>query len=849
MKNKRVFFIILVSIITLVCSGLCVRHYGMGVEPYYEEQFESAEVKEDAIYWLEEGTVVDQLYRNQASYMVGLDLYLTGTGKGCQGTLYIQLCDADGNLLSQKREQLEEIEPGKRYPVRFLESVDVRGHGNLIIRLFAGENNKAPGMIAAVEDTGVQDNITCSVNGKRVTDNLAISYLYGKWRYVGYRGQGKTVGDLEVLAASLFLIMTTAFFIVFCTLNRRKIRFENVIKFFKDNDNLKQILAVFWFFCVFLGASAIYKIPRGQYVPLWVYLYIICVLGATGVFAFRNRKEKGQIKKLCFERLQDKGLILVVLLSTLVRIPLFLHIQVGDSALYYGAIQDICKNFEYSFGYIWTHFRLYSHYAIAYTFINCIGEFLLPGKMTGVLILTLILMDAALICIYKMLRGYWLNLSQKEAAVGTMLVSLCPLFLGLFSHVSLDNLLPVFTIFLLYAEYKEKTILKVVWLLTILLTKETGIVIVGGYLLAHICVHFLKSLKQKKGERLYCFLLNFHVMCAIGGIIFLCLFTIKQNGLFTWMGMSDKSGGSALNGVAEKVSVFLSYFWRKFSIIFVLDFEWIPTMIIIICLLCFWIERRRWPSFRGQTSFLGTLGVFVLANFYLCEYVLARYHIFSAVMLWVLAFILLFKTFKNCLDSLAGIVAAVVGMVLLVVQTFFFIDPLTNMAFEQFDTGKGKMISTEMGGGNFSETFMTNFRHTYLYGLFDAMLADSNFDTDAIIIIATVGDRMDFYEWTGYDKEEKRRVFCSLPDGEKVVPISHVCLEDIVDGSMEELPERGIIYFMPYIDYDEQEILKMAEPFYEAGERREVSNWGGTMAYYIMKRKSNTPPQAAGHQT
>ncbi|WP_289286098.1 hypothetical protein, partial [Parablautia intestinalis] len=70
---------------------------------------------------------------------------------------------------------------------------------------------------------------------------------------------------------------------------------------------------------------------------------------------------------------------------------------------------------------------------------------------------------------------------------------------------------------------------------------------------------------------------------------------------------------------------------------------------------------------------------------------------------------------------------------------------------------------------------------------------------------------------------------------------------DIVDGSMEELPERGIIYFMPYIDYDEQEILKMAEPFYEAGERREVSNWGGTMAYYIMKRKSNTPPQAAGH--
>ncbi|WP_286080070.1 hypothetical protein [Parablautia intestinalis] len=848
MKSKKFFFVAIIFIAALICSALCVYHYGMGVYPYYEERFKESDVKDEVIYWLEDGTIVEQLYRAEADYMVGLDLYLAGTGKGAEGTLYIQLCDAEGNLLSQKREQLEEIEPGKCYSIRFLEVVDVSGHENLIIRLFVGENNKAPGMIAALGDTGVQDNISCSVNGERVPDNLAISYLYGKWQYVGYRGQGKTVGDLEVLAASLFLIMTAAFFLVFFTFNRNRFQLGNVLIFFKKRENLKQILAVLWFFGIFLAASAVYKIPRGQHVPAGVYLYIAFVLGATGGFAYQNRKkEEGRIKRRDLTILHDKGLVLVVLLSTLVRIPLFLHIQAGDGTLYYGAIQNICKDFEYSLGYIWTNFRLYSHYAIAYTFINCIGEFLIPDRMTGVLILTLILMDAALVCIYKMFRGYWVNLSQKQAAIGTMLVSLCPLFLGLFSNVSLDILLPVFTIFLLYAEYKEQTIMKAVWMLTIVLTKETGIVIVGGYLFAHICVHFWETLKREKKDRLYCFLSDFHVACSIGGVILLCLFTIKQNGLFTWMGMSGKSGRSVLDGMAEKVSVFLTFFWRKFSLIFVIHFGWIPTCIIIICLLYRLIKKIKWTAFRGQTSFLGTLGAFVLANFILSNYVLARYHIFSAVMLWVLAFILLFKTFKNCLSNLGGVAISGTVMILMIVQTFFFIDPLTNMAFEQFDTGKGKMISTEMEGGNFSETFITNFRHTYLYGLFDAMLADSNFDADAFIIIAAAEDRMTFYDLTGYDKEEKRRVFCSLPDGEKVVPINRAYLKDIVDGSMEELPERGIIYFMPYIDYDEQEILKMAEPFYEAGERREVSNWGGTMAYYIMKRKSNTPPQAAGH--
>ena len=275
----------------------------------------------------------------------------------------------------------------------------------------------------------------------------------------------------------------------------------------------------------------------------------------------------------------------MVLLSTLIRIPLFVNIQLWDGSIYYGALQSVCSNFEFTLAYIWNSFRLVGHYAIAFTLFTSIGEFLLPDNMTGVLIVILVLTDAALICVYKMLREYWLNLSQKEAIIGVMLVSVCPLFLGLFSNVSLDSLLVVFAVFLFYAEYKEQTIMKVVWLISIMMTKETGLVIAGGYLLAHILVHLWNTIKYEGRNKIQFFLSDFHVLCAAGGVALVCLYTIKQNGLFTWFGMNQKTDSNLIAEYVDMLSESIPFIWQKLKILFVLNFEWIPVLIIVFCII------------------------------------------------------------------------------------------------------------------------------------------------------------------------------------------------------------------------------------------------------------------------
>ena len=142
-KAKELIFSIFIIIAAIVCGGLCIRHYGMGVQPYYRAKLEDVTLIVQGTCWLEDGTVVEQRYVNRDDYMVGVDLLFLGTGEGCEGTICVQLCDYDGNVLSQKKEFLEDIEDGQFNLIMFPDNVDVSAHEFLMIRIFA-ENSVFP---------------------------------------------------------------------------------------------------------------------------------------------------------------------------------------------------------------------------------------------------------------------------------------------------------------------------------------------------------------------------------------------------------------------------------------------------------------------------------------------------------------------------------------------------------------------------------------------------------------------------------------------------------------------------------------------------------------------------------
>lgn len=834
-RGKELLFSILIIIAAIIGGGLCIRHYGMGVHAYYRQKLEDVTLIVQGACWLEDGTIIEQRYVNRESYMVGVDLLMLGTGEGCEGTLCVQLCDYDGNVLSQKNEELSGIEDGQFYTIKFLEAVDVRDHDFLMIRIFAEGSNRTPGIVTISSLDDIKDNINCSVNDEVIYDNLAIMYIYGAWKYVGYTW--KNNGVLEAAAASIILIILGAATAIYLFWNRDKIKIRAAVRAWSQTGGFKQLLYVLWFFCIFLGSSVIYKLRNHESVPIGVYIYLLLIAGIS-LCHFSRRKQCRNEKSAFIEAVNDKGIITVILLSTLMRIPLFVSTQLWDGSIYYGLIQRACSGFEYTFSYIWDYFRLAGHYAIVYTLFVAIGEFLFPNNMMGVLMVMLVMTDCALVCIYKMFRNYWLHLPQREAVIGTMLVSTCPLVLGLFSNISLEQLLFIFTVFLLYAEYKGQTMMKAVWLISLMLTKETGVVIAGGYLMVRIAVHLRDTIKCCRSGKIHYFLADFNVVCALGGILLVCLYTIKQKGLFIWFGMNQRHGDNIILEYIENIPKNLPLFWHKLKLLFVLHFQWIPVAVILVCIIYDGLKRRKKLAFKGRTSFLGMLGIFLLLNIYLIQFELGRYHIYSAAMLWILAYILLFRTFNAYLQRRIYAAISIIVIVLLLVQNFYFIDPLTNLAFDRFDSGKGKMVATEIAGGNKGDAFTNNFRHTYLYGLLDKMLENGAYDENTQILIPYEKDYLYFYAWAGYDTVEKRRVICSSPDSEDIIEISNAFLDDILEIEPEKMPERAILYFLPYVDGDEQTYVAKAKQFFEVSERKEVSNWGGALSYYILKRKA-----------
>lgn len=70
-----------------------------------------------------------------------------------------------------------------------------------------------------------------------------------------------------------------------------------------------------------------------------------------------------------------------------------------------------------------------------------------------------------------------------------------------------------------------------------------------------------------------------------------------------------------------------------------------------------------------------------------------------------------------------------------------------------------------------------------------------------------------------------------------VAPMQQILLEQIMQNDGGGLAEEAIVYFVPYIEFDEEGCIEKLRNYYQVGERREISNWGGSIVYYALKRK------------
>ena len=647
----------------------------------------------------------------------------------------------------------------------------------------------------------------------------------------------KDVFTARITLAALAVIMG-----IYC---KKYFKIAKVKGVLLNRKNWYQIGTIAFFVLVFFICAIVNKVKTGMEIPNKIYL----ILGILAVITFgifvSHIKERQKAKKISF----DLGIIIVVAVTILSRIPMFTRIQMWDGAIYYEKLQWACINFDFSLASVLNGFRLAGHFTWAYTFFMAMGEFLIPGEVIGVQIIMLVMTTIAFICIYKMFQEYWCNMSKLQAAVMTSLVSVIPLVCGLFSVINLDYFLFVFFIYLIYAEHKNWEIMRLFWMACVILTKETGLFIIAGYSIVYILLRWEECKELKAEDRVLKLLEDNLIKSVAIALMALCCFVIIQGGLFTWMGIGQKSNKElfanyigAANGKNLVLFIF-SFIVHKTVQIFTMNFTWIPTLLILHIGFKARKEKKQIPL-QGMVGVLGALIVFLLFSIFstiLIASTVSRYIIFSAALLWIVAIVLWFGEYGLNLGNQKQRIVIGVLFILLVAQNFVYIDPVTNLWFDRLDTGKGKMVSGEKDYNNYGDTFVNNNYYRYIELLLDELLCEIDYDEEWQIVMPYKRDYIyipgngDVFK-INWDIENKCRTLSKVVD-KKTIPIDQLELRSREMWKPEMIKSKAIVYFMPYIECDEKEIFEELEMYYEIGEKMVITNWGGSIIYYELEYK------------
>ena len=839
-SNIRKMICILIGLGSIV---LCILFWYQGGFMTVSESYKVEEIPiHNTLYPLGPGDNVRQGFQARGEILTGIDVLLVNTSTESTGDLVVQILDMWGEVIGEGGLSLAEIEPGTFVTVPLRVEMNREQNEEFQVCIFSENTGIIPGIVLVADKDDFEDNTFCYYNDDLVGDQgLIVGYDYGHEKFVGYKYQEKSI--IWITVAKILTILLIGAALIYFVLTFQVAQIKNIVM---DRQIFYQLTVISFLVGIFFFTAIFNKMTTDTSIPFWAYgaLLFPVVLYLWTAFLFVDSIDRRKGEK-CPKI--DIYIWAIVFVCFAARIPLFTQLQRWDGGVYYAGLHAASVNFDFSFESIWNNFRLAAHPTFSFVFFMLIGEFLFPAKTTGALIVVLLMTTIALVFIYKMLCGYWCQLPKLPAMVFTMVISFIPLFWGTSSYINVDYTLLPFFIYLMYADYREQKIMMMFWTIALLLNKETGWIIVAGY----YAVYVLKLWIRLKGDKLSQKIAG---MCKDGimrvilvGLLAACAYISRQGGLTGWRGVGTTSGIFASGeAIAEKgvgvdaLGIYPAYIVCRLAQIFILNFMWIPTLIILVSVIYCVVKRRNeWKEIHNISGMTGALVMFILFSIIYITEALPRYLIFSTVILWLIALVVLYYVWGAILSRTKTMGICAFFVLLLMIQNFFYIDPFSNVVFNNLDSGKGRILSTNMNATYYGDTLVNNYRYSYLDKLLDKMLLEADYNKDKQIVLWTGNDQSYigsmYFLPIGWDSNKKRRVIMdekTMLQQTEIIPLNMIPMERVQNG--EVLNGETILYFLPYYERNEEEYLSSLREYYQISERKEVSNWGGTLSYYIL---------------
>ena len=541
-----------------------------------------------------------------------------------------------------------------------------------------------------------------------------------------------------------------------------------------------------------------------------------------------------------------------------------------DAASYWGALMQAVNSTLHLPGIsalprtILDTYNAFGHPSMGYYSILVLGQLtdfpnLFMLNMTNILLAML-----SIFSVYKIFRWF---LPQKayhtEVLIATAAYAFEPLFFGCSIYLNTD--FPVLVFFttsiacLLYGKY--------FWLcissLFMIFSKEPGIMfwafLMGGaglYSLWILVNNWKKGRtfilgdllppykKTDKAPNIYVSLIKL-LSLFIPGVAFLA-FTIAQKGAM-WVGgtgLKWDSNGMNCFGLNPRL------FANRAGEIFVLNFHWIPTLIILYALfvgLGRYFERKEnsinnlpddstplastilsneriWGILPIITTFI----IFVAFNLTYITYIIPRYVIQGGFFL--LIFTLLSLPFAVHSQKIrVGILSFI--FVLFFAQTFRTIDPLSKLAFGTAPFGEHEILQIDSPGEAVGNGFVYNSEFTAVDKLFNLMQKAMPMTPETIIIAWNADAWYPWFSMGGVfvDPETLDRTV----DWRNTFAYNVINIPDVHHGNA---PANAYYVYMPWLSVfsNEQAELAQLRAIYNISEPTEVGFQGYNLRFYKL---------------
>lgn len=443
-------------------------------------------------------------------------------------------------------------------------------------------------------------------------------------------------------------------------------------------------------------------------------------------------------------RFKTEWIPLVIAISVISILELFQFdlIPKYDAGIYYGSLYKAVDLFQVD---LLTYIGAFACWKWIHGLVLLIGplEFLMHGQIIGVYMANMVINAVTMCCMYGILRRLSHRITPVLATLGSLILILCPYQLGLFTYLSMDPHAALFAAWLLYAYLCKNTLLVSFCGYLLCFNKISGMVFYVFFLLTMGVFEVLET----EGKNLFRKILNWWrwkkvLLWVFPAVAFLATMVLGDHltiqvfyGTYTGAGYGFKTLQQLMITLMQS---------------FVYGFRWLFVLVILAAfvMLCFRYKQVQDVTTRKGiailvATFLGCAAVVLVLCMYQSDADCPRYtelmNIFFAVAFPVAVVSLTSnKTVQHILVSAMAL--------LLLVQTYWTIDPAILLTTESVDTGKkqiyklcppgdtrpGMTIGADYGPGHIvvCDLFTYNLEHSYYDSLIDEILTQVQPDED-----------------------------------------------------------------------------------------------------------------------